>query len=196
MLSRSNHLNVLRYCPKINFWWTYDIFTRKIRSSRSFKDQNAWFLLIFPLFLDILTFIWPWLFYLDILYIFLSLADDLSVILYQNNEVTSTSNPTIHIHIKKHLWKQLIRFPAFSFFESHHFFSEVSPDNKVTHARCSKPSEIVQNQILVFVLTISKIVWSVLNQMFTLLHLFLPENHCFFKHSRKNSKNLQKNKTL
>ena len=101
MLSRSNHLNVLRYCPKINFWWTYDIFTRKIRSSRSFKDQNAWFLLIFPLFLDILTFIWPWLFYLDILYIFLSLADDLSVILYQNNEVTSTSNPTIHIHIKK-----------------------------------------------------------------------------------------------
>ena len=126
--------------------------------------------------------------------IFLSLADDLSVILYQNNEVTSTSNPTIHIHIKKTLWKQLIRFPAFSFFESHHFFSEVSPDNKVTHARCSKPSEIVQNQILVFVLTISKIVWSVLNQMFTLLHLFLPENHCFFKNSRKNSKNLQKTK--
>jgi hypothetical protein len=70
----------------------------------------------------------------------------------------------------------------------------VSPDNKVTHARCSKPSEIVQNQILVFVLTISKIVWSVLNQMFTLLHLFLAENDCFFKNSRKNSKNLQKTK--
>ena len=43
------------------------------------------------------------------------------MILYQNNEVTSTRNPMIHIHINKNLWKLLIHFPAFLFFKSHNF---------------------------------------------------------------------------
>ena len=150
--------------------------------------------IIFLLFLYILTFIWPWFFYLYISYVFLSLTNDLSLIKYQNNKVTSTRNPTIHIHMNKNLWKLLIHFPAFSFFKSHNFFSQVGPDNKITHARCSKPPNIIQNHILVLDLTIPKIVWSVLNQMCTLLHLFLPENHSFFKKSRKNSKNWQKAK--
>jgi len=50
----------------------------------------------------------------------------------------------------------------------------VGPDNKITHARCSKPPYIIQNHqnhILAFDLTIPKIVWSVLNQMCTLLYL-------------------------
>ena len=130
--------------------------------------------IIFLLFLYILTFIWPWFFYLYISYVFLSLTNDLSLIKYQNNKVTSTRNPTIHIHINKNLWKLLIHFPAFSFFKSHNFFSQVGPDNKITHARCSKPLNIIQNKILVFILTTSNTVWSVLNQMCTLLHLFSP----------------------
>ena len=100
----------------------------------------------------------------------------------------------IHIHINENLTNLLNHFPAFSFFKSHNFFSQVGPDNKITHARCSKPLNIIQNKILVFILTTSNTVWSVLNQMCTLLHLFLPENHSFFKKSRKNSKNLQKAK--
>ena len=130
------------------------------------------------------------------LYIFLSLANDLSVALYQNNGVTSTRNPMIHIHINKNLWKLLIHFPAFSFFKCHNFFNQVGPDNKITHVRCSKPPYIIQNQISVFVLTLSKIVWSVSNQMCTLLYLFLPENHPIFKNSRKNSKNWPLKKPL
>ena len=127
-------------------------------------------------------------------HVFLSLTNDLSLIRYPNYKVTSTRNPTIHIHINKNPWKLLIHFPAFSFFKSHNFFSQVGPDNKITHARCSKPLNIIQNKILVFILTTSNTVWSVLNQMCTLLHLFLPENHAFFKNSRKNSKNWQKPK--
>ena len=136
--------------------------------------------IIFLLFLYILTFIWPSFFYFYISYVFLSLTNDLSLIRYQNDKVTSTRNPTIHIHINKNLWKLPIRFPAFLFFKCHNFFSQVDPNNKITCARCSKPPNIIQNQISVFVLTISKIVWSVLNQMCTLLHLFLPESHSFF----------------
>ena len=167
-----------------------------------FEVQGHWkfkmlvFLSILWIFLDILTFIWPWFFYLQILYIFLSLANNLSVGLYQNNGVTSTRNPMIHIHINKNLWKLQIHFPAFLFFKCRNFFSQVDPDNKITCAGCSKPPNIIQNQISVFVLTISKIVWSVLNQMCTLLYLFLPENHPFFKNSRKNSKNWQKAKSF
>ena len=145
----------------------------------------------FWLFSYILTFIWPWFFNLYISYIFLSLTNDLSLIWYQNHEVTSTRNTRIHININEIL---LIHFPAFSFFKSHNLFSQVGRDNKNTHARCSKPPDIIQNHILVFVLTISEIVWSVLNKMFTLLYLFLPENHSFFKNSWKNSKNGQKAK--
>ena len=95
----------------------------------------------------------------------------------------------IHMHINENLRNLLNHFPAFSFFKSHNFFSQVGPDNRITHARCSKPPNIIQNHILVLDLTIPKIVWSVLNQMCTLLHLFLAENHSFFKNSRKNSKN-------
>ena len=95
----------------------------------------------------------------------------------------------IHMHINENLRNLLNHFPAFSFFKSHNFFSQVGPDNNITQARCSKPPNIIQNHILVLDLTIPKIVWSVLNQMCTLLHLFLPENHSFFKKSRKNSKN-------
>ena len=133
-------------------------------------------------------------FYFYISYVFLLLTNDLSLIRYQNNKVTSTRNPTIHIHINKNLWKLLIHYPAFSFFKSHNFVSQVGPDNKMTHARCSKPPNIIQNKILVFILTTSNIVCSVLNQMCTPLHLFLGENHFFFKKSRKNSKNRQKAK--
>ena len=142
--------------------------------------------IIFLQFLYILTFIWPWFFYLYISYVFLSLtsASDLSLIKYQNNKVASTRNPTIHIQINKNLWKLLIHFPAFSFFKSHNFFSQAGPDNKITHARCSKHPNIIQNKILVFILTTSNIVCSVLNQMYTPLHLFLGENHFFFKKSR------------
>ena len=134
------------------------------------------------------------LFYLYISYVFQSSTNDLSLILYQNNEVTSTRSTAIHIHINENLWKLLIHFPAFPFFKSHNFFSQVGPDNKITHARCSKPPNIIQKNILVFILTTSNIVWSVLNQMCTLLYLFLPENHPFFKNSRKNSKNWPKAK--
>ena len=144
------------------------------------KIKMLGFYRFFLLFLDILTFIWPWIFYLYILYVFLPLAQNLSVITYQNYDLTSTRNHTIHIHINKNLWIQLIHYPAFSFFESHNVLSQVGPDNKITHARCPKPSDIVQNQNLVVVSTILRIVWSVLNQMCTLLHLFLPENRFFF----------------
>ena len=95
----------------------------------------------------------------------------------------------IHMHINENLRNLLNHFPAFSFFKSHNFFSQVGPDNKITHARCSKPPDIIQNHILVLYLTIPKMVWSVLNQIRTLLHLFLHENHSFFINSRKNSKN-------
>ena len=124
------------------------------------KVKMLGFYQFFGLFLDILTFIWPWISYLSMLYVSLSLANNLSVITYQNNEVTATRKPTIHIHINKSLWKQLIDFPAFSFFESHHFLSQVGPDKNITLCKMFKPSHIVHNQILVFVLTISKIVWS------------------------------------
>ena len=87
----------------------------------------------------------------------------------------------IHIHINENLRNLLNHFPAFSFFKSHNFFSQVGPDNTITHARCSTPSDIIRNHILILDLTIPKIVWSVLNQMCTLLHLILFENHPFFK---------------
>ena len=179
----------LRNCTKINLWWSYYIWTRWIRSSRSFKDQKAWFLSFFLFFFCYFYTFWPSydldFFYLYISYVFLSLTNDLSLIRYQNNKVTSTRNPTIHIHINKNLWKLLIHYPAFSFFKSHNFVSQVGPDNKMTHARCSKPPNIIQNKILVFILTTSNIVCSVLNQLCTLLHLFLRENHSFFKNREK-----------
>ena len=102
----------------------------------------------------------------------------------------------IHMHINENLRNLLNHFPAFSFFKSHNFFSRVGPDNRITHVRCSKPPNIIQNHILVLDLTIPKIVWSVLNQMCTLLHLFLAENHSFFKNLRKNNKDSQKAKSL
>ena len=68
----------------------------------------------------------------------------------------------------------------------------MGPDNKITHARCSKPLNIIQNKILVFILTTSNTVWSVLNQMCTLLHLFLPENHSFFKKNHEKIVNIDK----
>ena len=67
----------------------------------------------------------------------------------------------IHIHINENLRNLLNHFPAFSFFKSHNFFSQVGPDNKITHERCSKAPNIIQNHILVLDLTIPKIVWSV-----------------------------------
>ena len=69
----------------------------------------------------------------------------------------------IHIHINENLRNLLNHFPAFSFFKSHNFFSRVGPDNRITHVKCSKPPNIIQNHILVLDLTIPKIVWSVLN---------------------------------
>ena len=194
VISWSNHLNVCKILPYNEFamdvWYVSSVNLK----FKVIQSSKCLFLSILWIFFDILTFTWPWIFCLKILYIFLSLANNLSVALYQNNWATSTRNPMIHIHINKNLWKLLIHFPAFLFFKCHNLFNQVGPDNKITHVRCSKPPYIIQNQISVFVLTLSKIVWSVSNQMCTLLYLFLPENHPIFKNSRKNSKNWPKAK--